>query len=181
MYIKQTWTNGDLITANKLNHIELGIEENQLPEITANDIGKYLIGVPDFEHPIGSYTICPQQTVTLTNSFAELTYESFSSIPQQVLVTVNGTMYGCDISGGGGEVYNLDGTQFDTAPYYAVGFDDRTMKWMFSAYSDDNFETIASGNYTVKIEGFESPGVKWGLGYPSGGMVPYEPYNPIAE
>ena len=171
MYTKQTWTNGDLIIASKLNHIEDGIDTNQLPAITSEDIGKYLIGVDDYENPVDAYDICPQQTVTLTDSIAELTSNSLSSLPSEVLVTVNGTMYGCNISGGGGEVINFDGTEQDTAPYYAVGFDDRQMRWMFGAYDDYDFETIASGTYTVRVQGFGGFGVKWGLGYPSGGGI----------
>lgn len=42
-YEKQTWTNGDVITAEKLNYIEDGIEDAyELPSVTETDNGKVL-------------------------------------------------------------------------------------------------------------------------------------------
>lgn len=163
MYIKQTWTNGDLITANKLNHIELGIEENQLPEITTADIGKYLIGVPDFEHPESSEEVCPQQTVTIVDSGVELTHYSTSYLYSYAILTVGNNQYvwyeGSLSTFSGEDVYD-----------YELGFDDRHQKWLFFAY--DSNGGILPGTYTVSVVGIV-PGVKWGLGYPpySGGGV----------
>lgn len=42
-YEKQTWANGDVITAEKLNHMEDGIEDAyELPAVTETDNGKVL-------------------------------------------------------------------------------------------------------------------------------------------
>lgn len=44
-YVKQTWITNDVITAEKLNHMENGIQaaaETELPEVTASDDGKIL-------------------------------------------------------------------------------------------------------------------------------------------
>lgn len=43
MYEKQYWKNGDLITAEKFNNIEIGIETNACFIINANSEGQYLI------------------------------------------------------------------------------------------------------------------------------------------
>ena len=50
-YTKQTWACDDLITADKLNHMEDGIEANQLPEIASADEGKVL-GVSEGEYAL---------------------------------------------------------------------------------------------------------------------------------
>jgi len=49
MYLKATWQDGDSITANKMNHIENGIADNQLPEVTLNDADLYLQVVVDYD------------------------------------------------------------------------------------------------------------------------------------
>lgn len=42
-YVKNTWTNGDVITAAKLNNIEDGVEAISLPDIDpTTDAGKVL-------------------------------------------------------------------------------------------------------------------------------------------
>jgi len=50
MYTKQTWADGDVLLASKLNHIEDGIEAIQLPEVTALDAGGFLQVVADYEN-----------------------------------------------------------------------------------------------------------------------------------
>lgn len=175
MYIKQTWTNGDLIIANKLNHIELGIEENQLPEITTDDIGKYLIGVPDPEHPESSEECCPQQTVTIEDGDVddvELTSISTSILYSYAILTVGNNQY-LWVSEGGISTFSGEGV-YD----YGLYFDDRHAKWYFCAF--DSNDNVLPGTYTVSVVGIV-PGVKLGLGYPSGGLMPYEPSTPIAE
>ena len=165
MYIKQTWTNGDLITANKLNHIELGIEENQLPEITTADIGKYLIGIPDFENPESSEEVCPQQTVTIVDNGVELTHYNTSQLYSNAILTVGNSQYVWVSNGSylctfsGEDVYD-----------YGLNFDERQIKWYFVAF-DSNGDPLP-GTYTVSVV-WVVPGVKWGLGYPpySGGGV----------
>lgn len=163
MYIKQTWTNGDLIIASKLNHIEDGIDTNQLPEITTDDIGKYLIGIPDFEHPESSEECCPQQTVTIVNDAVELTYYSTGQLYSYAILTVGNSQYVWVANGSylltfsGEDVYD-----------YQLYFDERNIKWYFSAY--DSNGDLLPGTYTVSVV-WIVPGVKWGLGYPpySGG------------
>lgn len=44
-YVKQTWITDEIITAEKLNHMESGIEaaaSAELPAVTASDNGKIL-------------------------------------------------------------------------------------------------------------------------------------------
>ena len=167
MYTKQTWTNGDLIIASKLNHIEEGIDTNQLPAITTDDIGKYLIGVEDFEHPESSEVLFPQQTVTTTTSDgAELTQrnENITGSYDYAVLTVGNNKY--LYVDNNGSTLNIDGSEQVQAPYYYLYFNDRTMKWYFSV-QDANYDYVA-GTYTVSVD-WVLPSVKWGLGYPSGG------------
>ena len=163
MYAKQTWTNGDLIIASKLNHIEEGIDTNQLPSITNDDMGKFLIGVKDFEHPESSEELCPQQTVTIVNDNAELTSYSAGYIYSYAILTVGDSQY-VWVSNGY-SIYTFSGEEvYD----YELFFDDRYIKWYFCAY-DSNGDCLP-GTYTVSVVGI-IPGVKWGLGYPSGAVL----------
>lgn len=41
-YVKQTWECGDIVTAEKLNHMEDGIDNAQLPNVTSDDNGDVL-------------------------------------------------------------------------------------------------------------------------------------------
>lgn len=165
MYAKQTWTNGDLIIASKLNHIEEGIDTNQLPSITNDDMGKFLIGVPDFEHPESSEEKCPQQTVTIVDSGVELTHYNTSQLYSYAILTVGNSQYVWEDSSS--SIYTFSGEEvYD----YQLYFDDRNLKWYFGAY--DSNGDLLPGTYTVSVVGI-IPGVKWGLGYPSGGVTDY--------
>ena len=67
MYEKQTWVDGDVLSASKLNHIEDGVEESNLPEITTKNYGGYL-GVVADEDNTTDIIVIPQQTVTVSSS-----------------------------------------------------------------------------------------------------------------
>ncbi len=178
MYIKQTWTNGDLITANKLNHIELGIEENQLPEITTADIGKYLMGVPDTDNIQAGEVICPEQTVVFSQGEEiALTTNSMPSEPLPYgVLTVNGVQHLAKLNTDIGGFF----TSEDEAPYYALLWNSNDQQFEFCA-NDEDWE-ILYGTYTLSFAVAEV-GVKWGLSNYIGGteiIGPVEPSTPIA-
>lgn len=189
MYIKQTWTNGDLIIASKLNHIEEGIEENQLPEITTADIGKYLIGVLDTDNVQAGEVICPEQTVVFSDGEEiALTTKSFGStttntkladtttLPSELLqipygiLTVNGDDYLVQLHSDG---YYTD---TDIFPAYALFWNNNDQQFMFCA-NDEDWE-ILYGTYTLSFSAAEV-GVKWGLSNQVSG-IDVGPSNPIA-
>ena len=66
-YEKQTWNTGDIITAEKLNHIENGISESSsggsdLPEIESTDKGKVLTVVEKESGQTSEIVIVPSQS-----------------------------------------------------------------------------------------------------------------------
>lgn len=158
MYIKQTWTNGDLITANKLNHIELGIEENQLPEITTDDIGKYLIGVADTDNIQAGQVICPEQTVVFSDGegVALTTNEMPSEIFTYGVLTVNGVQHLAKFNADVGGFF----TSEDEFPFCSLLWNNDDMQFMF-CITNENWE-ILYGTYTLSFAVAEV-GVKWGL------------------
>ena len=61
-YVKNTWASGDLITAQKLNNIENGVENASaaaLPVYDTSDRGKYLGVVVSSNSPILSWESIP--------------------------------------------------------------------------------------------------------------------------
>ena len=158
MYIKQTWTNGDLITANKLNHIELGIEENQLPEITTDDIGKYLIGVADTDNIQAGQVVCPEQTVVFSDGEGVALDTGF--VPPELqtygVLTVNGVQHPAKFNANVGGFF----TQGDEFPFYSLFWNSNDMQYIFCA-NNENWE-ILYGTYTLSFAVAEV-GVKWGL------------------
>lgn len=161
MYAKQTWTNGDLIIASKLNHIEDGIDTNQLPEITTDDIGKYLIGVADFDNIIDSEVICPEQTVTISSDGdfpVPLTANTISDLCEYGIITVDGTDYLVHKTYNGEDLYEYG--YWDSSPYYTIGYNSNNGNVTFGV--NDASWTILFGTYTVSFS-FVEPGVKWCL------------------
>ena len=158
MYIKQTWTNGDLITANKLNHIELGIEENQLPEITAADIGKYLIGVLDTDNVQVGEVVCPEQTVVFSEgeSVALTTNTMPSELFTYGVLTVNGVQHLVELNTVEGGFFTEEGS----FPYYALFWNPVISSFMFCA-NNASWE-ILYGTYTLSFAVAEVD-AKWGL------------------
>lgn len=166
MYTKQTWADGDVLLASKLNHIEEGIEATQLPEVTALDAGGFLTVVEDTENT-EDVIVIPQQTVTLVSGDddVEVTYD-FSSVPQ-----LNDGCYGTIEVGGvqydawyDYQYGNINNTTQDEPPYYHFG---RRIKsgqktWVFTA--TNIYSNIVPGTYTVKCT-LHIPSAKWGIIY----------------
>ena len=160
MYTKQTWADGDVLLASKLNHIEDGIEAIQLPEVTALDAGGFLQVVADYEN-YDTFVPIPQQTVTYSGTKVPVTSD-FTGISDYMLIqneciitiTVNGTDYDSFYT-------NQDWTIF--APYDGISGNCRFQKssgsWTFWAGQN--------GTYTVKLT-IQQPRVKWGITFDSG-------------
>lgn len=164
MYAKQTWVDGEVLSASKLNHIEDGVEENQFPEINVTNQGGYL-GVVADEDNTTDVVVIPQQTVTLTNQQEAVIYD-FSSVPQDYIreqlsatIEVNGVQYSGQYNGS-----NQITTTQDTPPY--CWFFQASSGWFFIA--QDSQTQIESGTYTVKCT-LHLPGVKWGIIYDNSG------------
>lgn len=78
-YTKQTWNNGDIITADKLNHIEDGIENNN----------------PGYEI-VENEQLILNENVTVTNGGAQFQYSELINYPT-ITVDFNGDIYECEL------------------------------------------------------------------------------------
>ena len=168
MYTKQTWADGDVLLASKLNHIEDGIEAIQLPKPTFDQQGQYLAVVEDYDNTTDVIVI-PQQTVTLTNQQEQVTYD-FSSVPEYYMgqyipatIEVNGVQY----SG----LYNGDNDisipTEDSSPYHyfrktSPKFLSDSWYWLVLDSNNITTANIISGTYIVKCT-LHLPSAKWGL------------------
>lgn len=169
MYTKQTWADGDVLLASKLNHIEEGIEAIQLPEVTALDAGGFLTVVEDTENT-EDVIVIPQQTVTLSTGSSVGVTDNFQSYPSNdcpATITVNGTDYDATFyrygSGGNPLIYTTDSdTQYSfqlPSPKVIL------VSWQFSANYNGS---IVYGTYTVKCT-LHLPSVKWGITFDDNG------------
>lgn len=140
-YEKQTWVCGETITADKLNHIEEGIE---------NCCGSADLGYE-----------CDEEWVTLTEE-AVTTAQDGDTVDGQlsysetitadtIKVTFNGTEYICEK------------TELDNGSAYGASYDDSldSMDWsdypfsIFSGKGVSFLETETAGTYNIKIETYE--------------------------
>lgn len=165
MYEKQTWVDGDVLSASKLNHIEDGVEESNLPEVTTKNYGGYL-GVIADEDNTTDVIVVPQQTVTLTNQQEAVIYD-FSSVPQKYIweqltatIEVNGVQYSGQYNGSN----QITIPTQDTPPY--CWFFQTSSGWFFIA--QDSLTQIESGTYTVKCT-LHIPSAKWGITFDDDG------------
>ena len=171
MYAKQTWVDGEVLLSSKLNHIEDGVEENNLPEINVANRGGYL-GVVADEDNTTDVVVIPQQTVTLVSGddYVEVTYD-FSSVPQLKdgcygTIEVGGVQYDAwyDYQYG-----NINNTTQDEPPYYSFHETSKPTKlvdvqkfWVFKA--TNIYSNIVPGTYTVKCT-LHIPSAKWDIIY----------------
>lgn len=170
MYTKQTWADGDVLLASKLNHIEEGIEAIQLPEVTALDAGGFLTVVEDTEN-IEDVIVIPQQTVTLSTGTGVYVTDNFQSYPSNdcpATITVNGTDYDATFYryGGGGSplIYTTD-SDTEYSFYVPSPKGTRSVSWQFTANYNGS---IVYGTYTVKCT-LHLPTVKWGITFDDNG------------
>lgn len=147
-YTKQTWSCGDTITADKLNHMESGIEE----AIECCSGG----GTADVGYSCeeGYVTVFDGSVTTEENSGmngAEVVADS--QISETIKVTFNGTAYECER-----RTESLNG---ETAYVYGADIDFSNQTIDFSEYpfaimnygtSDIVIITETAGTYTVKVE-----------------------------
>ena len=104
-YTKQTWQTGDIITAEKLNHMEDGISSAQLYSVSEDvRFSGSVTTVDDGEGP-----------------YADIDCD-LSDAPEQITVTFDGTEYTCeklvgdDFEGYGG--YGESGPDFSEYPFF---------------------------------------------------------------
>lgn len=172
MYTKQTWADGDVLLASKLNHIEDGIEAIQLPEVTALDAGGFLTVVEDTENT-EDVIVIPQQTVTWSTGSAVDVTDNFQGYPSNncpATITVNGTDYDATFDRyGDGNNPLMYTTDSDTLYSFAVpapkGTKLASASWQFSANYNGS---LVYGTYTVKCT-LQIPMAKWGITFDDGG------------
>ena len=160
MYLKATWQDGDSITANKMNHIENGIADNQPPEVALSDEGYYLQVVADYDDT-EEITVVPQQTVTITDSPVKLNTDVGSIngnyiVSEDSTFTVNNSTFAC----GGYPDYIYSWA--DSAPYPYIEYLQQPSEGWYFGVTDDNWSIVA-GTYTVEVV-VTLPKAKWGLG-----------------
>lgn len=170
MYTKQTWADGDVLLASKLNHIEDGIEAIQLPEVTALDAGGFLTVVEDTENT-DDVIVIPQQTVTLSTGSGVDVTDNFQDYPSNdcpATITVNGTDYDATFdSQGTGSSPLIYTTDSDTEYGFHIQSGTRLglASWQFTANYNGS---IIYGTYTVKCT-LHLPSAKWGITFDNGG------------
>ena len=90
-YEKQTWQTGDIVTSAKLNHMEDGIENAQLPAVTISDVGKVLAVE---EKTVQDSVLVPEETFVFTDGImAEINMQNKSLFVEgaECLLTVDST------------------------------------------------------------------------------------------
>ena len=104
-YIPTEWKNGDIITSEKLNKIEGGIEQAvELPSATLADVGKMLTVV---QEPSGTSNVLFEETeVTVTSQAPYVAITNASTdlfvVGNNVTITIDGTDYTGEIANDGG-------------------------------------------------------------------------------
>ena len=99
-YTPTSWQNGDIITADKLNKIENGIEQAvELPSATLADVGKMLTVV---QEPSGTPNVLFEEIeVTLTSEAPYVAIANASTdlfvVGNSVTITIDGTDYSGEI------------------------------------------------------------------------------------
>ena len=172
MYEKQTWVDGGVLLASKLNHIEDGVEESNLPEITVLNQGGYL-GVVADEDNTTDVIVIPQQTVTVSNNPVQVQSDFPTPLPVSCSATM--TIDGVDYEA---NYYNNEDIEIlqlfqDSPPYYWFYLDSGTATrsssqgWMFAP--GDGQGSVISGTYTVKVT-LHTVGAKWGIIYGNDGV-----------
>lgn len=90
-YEKQTWQTGDIVTSAKLNHMEDGIAESELPSVTSADEGKVLTVE---EKSVQGAVLVPEETFVFTDGImAEINMQNKSLFVEgaECLLTVDST------------------------------------------------------------------------------------------
>lgn len=144
-YVKQNWECGEMITADKLNHMEDGIE---------NAGGDCDCGFECEEE----WTTLTEETVTTEldgdAAYGDLSYSQLIDA-ESIKVTFNGTVYECE------------GVEDDHGYTYGASYDINLDAWDWSEYpfQISSYEapfgirsrlvTSTAGTYTVKIEAIE--------------------------
>ena len=166
MYEKQTWVDGDVLSASKLNHIEDGVEESNLPEITTKNYGGYL-GVIADEDNTTDVIVVPQQTVTVSDSSVQVQSDFPDPLPIScsATITINGVDYEADYNDGSGDGAYIYSPTVDSPPYYEFNQDSEPSRsssqgWWFDP--GDGSGGFVSGTYTVKVT-LHTLGAKWGI------------------
>lgn len=172
MYEKQTWVDGEVLLASKLNHIEDGVEENNLPEINVTNYGGYL-GVVADEDNTTDVIVIPQQSVTVSNGEVQVQSDFPDPLPIScsATMTINGVDYEANY-------YNNEDIEIctstqDSPPYYWFYLDSGTATrsssqgWWFDPGDGQGGEV--SGTYTVKVT-LHTVGAKWGIIYGNNGV-----------
>ena len=127
-YTKQTWQTGEVITADKLNHIEDGIENNN----------------PGYEI-VDSEQIILDENVTVTNNGAKFEYSELINYPT-ITVDFNGDIYECELIKDPNDPFNAYGGLGDSDPDFT--------EYPFVILSAERGNVLFvenPGDYSVKI------------------------------
>lgn len=168
-YTPTEWVTGDIVTANKLNNLEQGVVDAQLPEYSASDIGKvFTVGEGEAE----TVVIVPEQTLTVTDDTTPTVNgldEAYFVVGQECTLTVNGDSYAATVR----EMAPNDPTPiivyFGATVTYGIEF--ISNEYRFFVTDSDSDEPVP-GTYTVTLTA-SVPSVepKWEAA--SGGMKVY--------
>lgn len=154
-YVKTTWATGDVITAEKLNNMEDGIEAAQLPSVTEDDIGSVLTVVTSYT----DYDIAPEQTVTLTSEDAsgvdleDLENTDLLTDQAALVLVVNNSSFNVTYDAISGiSVEN----PAEGITLYIVTYTEGVMKFLAR-----NGKNPAPGEYTVRLYKHAATGATW--------------------
>ena len=181
-YTPTEWKNGDTITAEKLNHIESGIE-NILPPATVENIGKTLMVVPDWEH-VTSREVVSEQTITIVDGPVEIDADWGIFTPAATLeakMSFNGEQY---------DAYTASNPSIVT-PYYEIpALVDELLIYVRITLNTETRVTLAEvmtdrggpipGEYSISLTMF-IPEAKYGFDIFIPEEPPAEPSDEISE
>ena len=149
-YTPTEWHTGDIVTANKLNNLEQGVVDAQLPAYSASDNGKVL-GLGEGT-PVET-VIVPEQALTVTSDSTPVISnldEAYFVVGQECTLTVGGNSYSVTIAE---TSPSLDPTPIvecdagDSVMYHITLYN---YDYVFDAIDNDSGELIP-GTYTVSL------------------------------
>ena len=163
-YEKQTWQTGDTITAEKLNHMEDGIK-NILPPATAENMGKTLMVVPDWDH-ITPKEVVSEQTITIVDSPVEIDADWGVFTPTTFLeakMFFNGEQYDAYASSNpdiASPYYEIEALADEVFIYVRITIDAETQATLVKVVTDRG--NLIPGEYSISLIMF-IPDVKYGF------------------